>query len=50
MALQRRSRTTTAERARARGSFAAVVTARRQALDLKLKEKSPTLPASPAVR
>lgn len=34
MALQRRSRATPADRARARGPFAAVVTARRQELDL----------------
>jgi transcriptional regulator with XRE-family HTH domain len=34
MALQRRSRTTAADRARARGPFAAVVTARRHELEL----------------
>ncbi len=34
MVLQRRSRTTAADRARTRGPFAAVITARRQELDL----------------
>lgn len=38
MALQRRSRATAAERARTRGPFAAVVTARRQELDLTQNE------------